>query len=70
MTQDIQVAPVATNTPFEYNENLTISVGVSDMEAKIERAMRRADKVQAKQLKADTAQIEADATAAGGSGQG
>jgi hypothetical protein len=36
MTQDTQVAPVAANTPFEYNENLTISVGVSDMEKAIE----------------------------------
>ncbi len=36
MTQDTQVAPIATNTPFEYNENLTISVGVSDMEKAIE----------------------------------
>ncbi|HEY7100837.1 MAG TPA: hypothetical protein VH573_04270 [Mycobacteriales bacterium] len=37
---------------------------MSDMGAKIERAMRRAEKVEAKQLKADTAQIEADAKAA------
>ena len=36
MTQDTQVAPIATNTPFEYNENLVISVGVSDMEKAIE----------------------------------
>ena len=36
MAQETQVAPVATNTPFEYNENLTISVGVSDMEKAIE----------------------------------
>jgi uncharacterized membrane protein len=43
-----------------------VVVGVSDMGAKIERAMRRAEKVQAKQLKADTAQIEADAVAATG----
>jgi hypothetical protein len=43
-----------------------VVVGVSDMGAKIERAMRRAEKVQAKQLKADTAQIEADALAATG----
>jgi uncharacterized membrane protein len=41
-----------------------VVVGVSDMGAKIERAMRRAEKVRAKQLKADTAQIEADAKAA------
>jgi catechol 2,3-dioxygenase-like lactoylglutathione lyase family enzyme len=36
MTQETQVAPVATNTPFEYSENLTISVGVSDLEKAIE----------------------------------
>ena len=44
MAQDTQVAPVATNTPFEYNQNLTISVGVSmlkptdDTDSLIERA--------------------------------
>ena len=43
-----------------------VVVGVSDMGAKIERAMRRAEKVQAKQLKADTAEIERDAGSAGG----
>jgi len=43
-----------------------VVVGVSDMSAKIERAMARAEKVQAKQLKADTAEIERDAKAAGG----
>jgi len=43
-----------------------VVVGVSDMGAKIERAMRRAEKVQAKQLKADTAAIEADARDASG----
>lgn len=37
-----------------------VVVGVSDMEAKIERAMARAEKVQAKQLTADTDQIDAD----------
>ena len=36
MSQETQVAPVATNTPFEYNENLTIAIGVSDMEKAIE----------------------------------
>jgi uncharacterized membrane protein len=41
-----------------------VVVGVSDMGAKIEQAMRRAEKVQTKQLKADTAEIEADARAA------
>jgi uncharacterized membrane protein len=42
-----------------------VVVGVSDMGAKIERAMRRAEKVEAKQLKADNAEIEADARSAG-----
>jgi uncharacterized membrane protein len=42
-----------------------VVVAVSDMGAKIEQAMRRAEKVQAKQLKADTAEIERDAQAAG-----
>ncbi|MFL5877269.1 MAG: DUF1269 domain-containing protein [Solirubrobacteraceae bacterium] len=38
-----------------------IVVAVSDMGAKVERAMRRAAKVQHKQLRADTAEIERDA---------
>jgi uncharacterized membrane protein len=41
-----------------------IVVGVSDMGAKIEREMKRARKLEAKQLKADTAEIEADAKSA------
>jgi uncharacterized membrane protein len=41
-----------------------VVVGVSDMGAKIERAMKKARKVEAKELKADTAEIEADAKAA------
>jgi uncharacterized membrane protein len=45
-----------------------VVVGVSDMGAKIERAMARAEKVQAKQLKADNAEIEADARSAAGAG--
>jgi len=36
MSEQIQVAPVATNTPFEYNQNLTISINVSDLERAIE----------------------------------
>jgi CreA protein len=36
MSQQVQVAPVATNTPFEYNQNLVISVGVSDLDKAIE----------------------------------
>src|SRR6201982_3217291 len=38
-----------------------IVVGVSDMGAKIERSMKKAKKVETKELKADTAEIEADA---------
>ena len=41
-----------------------VVVGVSDMGAKIERSMKKAQKVEARQLKADTADIEADATSA------
>jgi uncharacterized membrane protein len=43
-----------------------VVVAVSDMGAKVERAMRRAEKLEAKQLKADNADIEADARNAGG----
>jgi uncharacterized membrane protein len=43
-----------------------VVVGVSDMGAKIEQAMRRAERVEARQLEADTAEIERDARAAGG----
>ena len=43
-----------------------VVVGVSDMQAKIERAMKRARKIEAKQLKADAADIEADAQPAQG----
>lgn len=43
-----------------------VVVGVSDMGAKIEREMKRARKVEARQLKADTASIEADAKVAQG----
>ncbi len=42
-----------------------VVVAVSDMGAKVERAMQRAAKVQEKQLKADTEEIERDAKAAG-----
>jgi uncharacterized membrane protein len=44
-----------------------VVVGVSDMGSKIEHAMKKAKKVEAKELKADTADIEADAKAAAGS---
>jgi len=43
-----------------------VVVGVSDMGAKIERAMKKANKVETKELKADTAEIEADAKSAVG----
>jgi uncharacterized membrane protein len=41
-----------------------VVVAVSDMGAKVERAMKQARMVEARQLKADTAEIEADAKAA------
>ena len=37
-----------------------VVVAVADMGAKVERAMKRAEKVEEKQLKADTTEIEAD----------
>jgi uncharacterized membrane protein len=43
-----------------------VVVAVSDMGAKVEKAMRRAKKLEAKELKADTAKIEEDAKAGGG----
>ena len=41
-----------------------VVVAVSDMGAKVERAMKQAQKAEARQLKADTAEIEADAKSA------
>jgi uncharacterized membrane protein len=41
-----------------------VVVAVADMGAKVEAAMKKAQKVQAKQLKADTEQIEKDASEA------
>ncbi len=41
-----------------------VVVGVSDMGAKIEAAMKKAEKLQQKELKADHAEIEKDAAAA------
>jgi uncharacterized membrane protein len=41
-----------------------VVVAVSDMGAKVERAMKRAAKVEQKELKADTEEIERDAAAA------
>jgi uncharacterized membrane protein len=42
-----------------------VVVAVSDLEAKVERAMKRARKVEAKQMKADTKELQADAEQAG-----
>jgi len=42
-----------------------VVVAVSDMQAKVEKAMAKAEKVQTKELHVDTAQVEADAKAAG-----
>ena len=41
-----------------------VVVGVSDMGSKIEKSMRKAQKVETKELKADTASIESDAKSA------
>ena len=41
-----------------------VVVGIADMEAKVEQAMKRAAKVERKELKADTAEIERDAASA------
>jgi uncharacterized membrane protein len=43
-----------------------VVVGVSDMGSKIEASMKKAQKVETKQLKADTAKIEADAKSSEG----
>ena len=43
-----------------------VVVGVSDMGAKIEASMKKAKKVETKELKADTAEIEADAKSTSG----
>jgi hypothetical protein len=40
-----------------------VVVGVTDMGAKVEAAMAKADKVEQKQLEADTAEIREDAEA-------
>jgi uncharacterized membrane protein len=42
-----------------------IVVGVSDTASRIEEAMKQAEKVQRKEMKVDTAELEADATDAG-----
>jgi hypothetical protein len=41
-----------------------VVVAVSDMGAKVERAMKRAEKLEQKQINADNEQIERDAAAA------
>jgi uncharacterized membrane protein len=41
-----------------------VVVAISDMGSKVEQAMRRAEKIEAKELKADTHAIERDASAA------
>ena len=43
-----------------------VVVGVTDMGARIERAMERAEKVEAKELRVDTDEIERDARSAEG----
>ena len=56
----------------ELGENLDagqaglVVVGVSDMGAKIEASMKKAKKVETKELKADIAEIEADAKSTSG----
>jgi uncharacterized membrane protein len=42
-----------------------VVVAIADMGAKVERAMKHAEKLQQKELKADTAEIERDAASAG-----
>jgi uncharacterized membrane protein len=42
-----------------------VVVGISDMGARIDQAMQHAEKLQARQLRADTGEIERDAKAAG-----
>jgi hypothetical protein len=46
---------------LDAGEAALVVVAVADMQAKIESAMKRAEKIEAKQLKADQAQLEADA---------
>lgn len=41
-----------------------VVVGVSDMQAKVEASMKRAEKIEQKELKVDTAEIEKDAKTA------
>ena len=55
--------PQGTGEYLDTGQAGLVVVGVSDMGAKIEREMRRAEKVQKKQLKADVEEIEQDAKA-------
>jgi len=50
--------------PFAAIGGGLVVVGVADMGAKIEASMKKARKVETKELKADTADLEADAAAA------
>ena len=43
-----------------------VVVAVSDMGAKVEEAMKRADKIEKKELEADAEEIERDAASSGG----
>jgi hypothetical protein len=43
-----------------------VVVAVADMGAKVEEAMKRADKIAKKELEADVEEIERDAASAGG----
>ena len=43
-----------------------VVVGVSEMEEDIKRSMEKAEKVETREIKADTDEIEQDAKAAGG----
>ena len=51
--------------PLDDGEAGLVVVAVSDMGAKVQRAMKRAEKLEQKELKADTAEIERDAAEAG-----
>jgi uncharacterized membrane protein len=61
-------AGLSRNDLKEFGETLDdgeaglVVVGVADVGAKVEAAMKRARKVEEKQMRADTAAIEADAT--------
>jgi len=56
--------------PLDNGQAGLVVVGLSDMGGKIEREMRRAEKIQKKQLKADIEEIERDARSASASAKG